>query len=451
MNKDELLNTIRKEAERRSTILGLSFNGVAKLPAEIGQLKDLITLTIQSNSLVFIAPEIGKLDKLEKLELTCQNLAQIPPEIGQLRNLKHLSITSNQINTLPSEVNQLTNLKSIGIKAMNGVSLSFTEKTGERSRDNTGHPFLNLPSLSKLTGLETIEIIGCNISEFPTFILKLKNLTELNLQGNLLTTLPSEIAQMQSLRILDCMGNDLHALPVEIGQLKNLELLDASWNLLRSLPEEIAGLVELKVLKLMYNRIATLPLGTRNLKKLQTLDLQGNLLPDSLGVIKYINEPETILDYYFNYEPKKLNLDSSDRSSLATPTKNIYPIPAPAPIKINLSNPDKIDSQPNSSSPTITVSQQTDTFTEKKKVNPWKSGSFYLLTIILGFVGYFIVKSIGWSYLDIFAAFGSSITTAIIVGLFQLRNDDQLSDASFKTLISEFFKRSPFFHKSESG
>ena len=97
-----------------------------------------------------------------------------------------------------------------------------------------------------------------------------------------------------------------------------------------------------------------------------------------------------------------------------------------------------------------TVFYSTKAESQNDVINPWKSGSFYLVSLGLAITAYFIARSINISNYDILFGFAIGIASMFIVGIMQLRADNQLSDASFVRLATEFFKRFPFFRKSHN-
>ena len=63
---------------------------------------------------------------------------------------------------------------------------------------------------------------------------------------------------------------------------------------------------------LSHNQLTELPVEIRNLKSLELLNLQGNPLPIPPEILKKIDEPQTILDYYFSLiEGKRRQLNET--------------------------------------------------------------------------------------------------------------------------------------------
>ncbi|NOZ35741.1 MAG: hypothetical protein GXO80_10645 [Chlorobi bacterium] len=86
----------------------------------------------------------------------------------------------------------------------------------------------------------------------------------------------------------------------------------------------------------------------------------------------------------------------------------------------------------------------------RKKNNPWISGSFYLTIIIVAISGVAVIsKMVHWSLLPIIII--SGILIVGIVGVLQLKNDDRITDKSFVSLMTEIFKRLPLINKSTKG
>jgi internalin A len=126
-----------------------------------------------------------------------------------------------------------------------------------------------------------------------------------------LKNLPPKIGELKLLGVLDLSINNLTTLPVEIGKLSNLNYLDVSDNKLDSLPIEITKLKDLSFLILSNNQITTLPKEINDLKQLKVLNLNGNPLPIPPEILGRINEPKTILHYYFTIAGRKVDLNET--------------------------------------------------------------------------------------------------------------------------------------------
>lgn len=162
-------------------------NNLTHLPAELGNLTNLVQLDLRQNQLSTeqLPPELGRLCKLERLYLTKNNLATLPSEIKTMYSLKELDAANNMLISVPEEVGAL-------------VCVITTCLVGRRT--------LN-------TSWQT-------------------NLTRLNLSGNRLLTLPPTIALMTALNKLNIKSNEIHELPAEIGELQGLVKLDLSHNMM---------------------------------------------------------------------------------------------------------------------------------------------------------------------------------------------------------------------------
>jgi hypothetical protein len=83
------------------------------------------------------------------------------------------------------------------------------------------------------------------------------------------------------------------------------------------------------------------------------------------------------------------------------------------------------------------------------KNNPWISGSFYLLTVVLVLTTLAVISNfVVWHVLPIVLIAG--ILLVGIIGALQLRNDDMLKEENFVKLMIETYKRLPLLKSGKS-
>ena len=152
-------------------------------------------------------------------------------------------------------------------------------RTGQTELDLSNNQLSELPTeITKLANLTTLDLRNNQLSELPTEITKLTNLTTLYLRNNQLSELPAEITQLTNLTWLDLRNNQLSELPTEITQLTNLTTLSLDGNQLSELPADITQLTNLTTLDLRDNQLSELPAEITQLTNLTTLLLDGNPL-----------------------------------------------------------------------------------------------------------------------------------------------------------------------------
>jgi hypothetical protein len=145
------------------------------LPAEIGNLSNLQTLSLYNNQLISLPAEIGNLSNLQTLSLYNNQLISLPPEIGNLSNLQWLNLAYNQLSSLPAEIGNLSNLCTLDL------------------RENL---FETVP-----TELAPLKRLG-NLESCPDYSYSLR------LDDSLLDTLPDTVVAGGTTAILDYLENE---------------------------------------------------------------------------------------------------------------------------------------------------------------------------------------------------------------------------------------------------
>eukprot|EP01018_Ginkgo_biloba_P023509 Gb_17378 [translate_table: standard] len=109
---------------RNLSLLGTSLK---ELPNDIGKLRNLKVLEIESNFLTMLPPSLGNLSCLVMLSLqNCKSLQSIPECVGQLKHLETLTIFQSGVEYLPEGVAQLSNLEYLEIKHCPILQVMFT-------------------------------------------------------------------------------------------------------------------------------------------------------------------------------------------------------------------------------------------------------------------------------------------------------------------------------------
>ena len=135
-------------------------------------------------------------------------------------------------------------------------------------------------SLGQLTQLQTLNLLGNQLTALPDSLDQLTRLKVLDIAWNQLTELPISIGRMASLSDLKLGemngGIRLDELPATIRQLKNLKFLGLIKCELRRIPQWLSELTQLKSIWLDHNRLADLPAWFADHPALKLDDIQGN-------------------------------------------------------------------------------------------------------------------------------------------------------------------------------
>lgn len=166
-----------------------------------------------------------------------------------------------------------------------------------KSSDQFVNEQIELAIRNKLSGLD---LSNQDLSQLPSAIGKLVDLTYLNVSGNQLTSLPIEIGYLINLRRLNIGNNHLTSLPPQISYLKYLQVLDVRNNNLNVLPPDFDSLYSLQELYFQYNDLSVLPERLLRLYNLEILNLSNNPLPIPPEIRDKVAKSETILKYYYS-------------------------------------------------------------------------------------------------------------------------------------------------------
>jgi len=203
-----------------------------------------------------LSMDIFKLTKLQSLRLSGCKLKSFPAELGKLANLQILEIGGNpDVKELPKEIGKLSQLHTLKVSSVK----------------------VTLPAeFSALKSMKTLEMVSCDLTEFPKVILDMPNMTYLNLNSNKIASVPAEISKLKNLKELGFMFNQLPSIPASISELPNLERLLLHKNKLTALPAELSKLPKLYYLAAPENMITALPESYSQFEALKTLEIRSN-------------------------------------------------------------------------------------------------------------------------------------------------------------------------------
>jgi len=256
------------------------------IPVAFGSLGSLENLSLRDNLLTGgISTELLSATTLVSLDLSNTTLAGSVPSFSMMENLTTLSLGYNDLS---GELNfgSMRNLKEVVLEK-NKFAGRFPDlsdspwiqilRLGENNFDSQAFPtyILRMTNMTNL-GLNNLSLTGA----IPVDVGTWTRLTTLNLEDNLLSgNIPLSIAGITPLKELTIHKNQLTGnIPFEISFLRNLEKLTLSSNKFDSnIPIAIGALTSLKILTMESNFLeGRLPASLRFLSNLEVLNLADN-------------------------------------------------------------------------------------------------------------------------------------------------------------------------------
>ena len=323
-------------ATGRVTELDLAGRGLnGRIPARLGRLDRLVSLSLQRNRLAGpIPPELGDLARLRLLNLDLNRLTgRIPAELGDLARLELLNLNFNRLTgSIPPELATLENLEELrlqGNRLLGAVPAAFG-RLNLSVLHLSGNDFDSIPTeLGTIADNDLTDTLLCapQPSTSPaliddcTALLAAKDVlagdtslnwhaaipigrwqgvtvdrrtgrvTELALAGRGLNgRIPAQLGRLDRLVSLSLRQNRLTGpIPSELGNLDHLVQLSLQRNRLAgAIPPELGNLARLEHLNLTFNKLTgTIPPQLAALDNLKVLRLRGNRLagavPAALG------------------------------------------------------------------------------------------------------------------------------------------------------------------------
>ncbi|XP_045802051.1 receptor kinase-like protein Xa21 isoform X2 [Trifolium pratense] len=212
------------------------------IPLEIGNMSNLIELSLSMNDLNGSIPSTIKRSNLQLLDLDYNGLqGSIVHELCEVSSLSELYLTSNKLSgVLPTCLGNMTSLRKFHIgynKFTSLIPLSFW----------------NLEDILEVN-LSSNALIG----NLPPEIKNLRALTLLDLSKNQISSnIPTAISLLRTLETLSLANNKLNGpIPTSLGEMFSLSFLDLSHNLITGvIPKSLESISSLKYINLSYNRL----------------------------------------------------------------------------------------------------------------------------------------------------------------------------------------------------
>uniref|UniRef100_A0A452INN8 LRRC8 pannexin-like TM region domain-containing protein n=1 Tax=Gopherus agassizii TaxID=38772 RepID=A0A452INN8_9SAUR len=308
--------------------LHVQFTDVTKIPSWLYSLKNLHRLHLSSHlcSNVLALESLRELRSLEILLLQTK-LTKLPCSMSI--HLRQLCIQNDGTKLDALRVlKKMSNLQQLELLCcqLERIPPTVWCLTGLRRLDLRSNGIRSLEKgadFQRLAQLTCLKLWHNRIATLPASIGAAGSLEELVLSHNELDSLPHALFALKRLRHLDLSHNLLHLLPAEIGQLGMLQQLSITGNRIRALPSQLFACLELMSLQLADNALTTVPAEIGRLVLLSRLELTGNplkSLPLELGCCLLLKETGLSVDNAL-FE----TLPSRVKQMLATP------ISAPSP------------------------------------------------------------------------------------------------------------------------
>ena len=180
----EAQRMIKKCVKQKRKALDFSHLRLVTLPPEIYDLKELKKLEIGGFKYIDISELFNHLTELEYFEIW--GVSNIPDNIGNLKNLKELYLNSDRLKSLPESLGKCINLRSIYINSnmLTKLPESFVRLKNLRIIHFETFNLKKLPSaFGKLRLLEEIDIFSGALTTLPESMGNLKNLKKLKIDA----------------------------------------------------------------------------------------------------------------------------------------------------------------------------------------------------------------------------------------------------------------------------
>ncbi|UMM34318.1 hypothetical protein L5515_007450 [Caenorhabditis briggsae] len=277
---------------RRLKVLDVSDNEISMLPAEIGQLTQLIELNLNRNEITDIPETLKNCKMLANLKLNGNPFTRLPESISECTSITILSLNETNLTALPSAMGSLANLRVLEAREnhLRTIPSSIVDLKLLEELDLGQNEIEDLPAkLGKLSSLREFYVDMNSLTSLPDSISDCRMLDQLDVSENHIIRLPEKFGNMSGLTDLNISINEIIELPRSFGNLKRLQMLKAERNSLTQLTPEIGHCQALTEMYLGQNFLTDLPDSIGDLRNLTTLNVDCNNLseiPETIGDCK---------------------------------------------------------------------------------------------------------------------------------------------------------------------
>lgn len=261
------VQSITSTANGRISDLRLSGKGLTTLPADVGVLTGLTSISLTNNELTVLPAEITLCTELTNIALKNNFLTSLPDGLLLLPNLENLGVDSNMLCGLSEDVNVQID--------------SLDDTRGTTWRETQVCPISEGDSTAVQAFLDACGLIGKSPASVANTTLD--RVTGLDMEKLMITDLviPPEVAALTELRELRLMDNAITSIPSEIDRFTMVTFiaLDRNPNT-KPLPSSIGSLTQLKTLYIKGLGLTDLPAEIVNLTNLETIVVDSNQLCD---------------------------------------------------------------------------------------------------------------------------------------------------------------------------